>query len=83
AGQRDVRRLECPCAGAENDVARRVVADQEQGAGGDLLRCEGMESGVGEEPLGHPRARGGRDAVDADVVLGAFEVERLGEPGNA
>jgi hypothetical protein len=69
--------------GAEDDVARRVLADQIQRAGRDLFGSEGFEGGGGEQILGHARAGGRGNGVDADVVLRALDPQCLGEAGEA
>jgi len=80
-GQRDVRRLEHAGAGADDRIGRRVLADQVERGRRDLLRRERLER-LGREQvfvIRVPRRRG--DRVDLDVVLRAFEVKRLGQPG--
>ena len=42
-----------------------------------LGTLEQTQDGLGHELFGHPRRRRRRQAVDADVVLGALDRERL------
>ncbi len=64
-------------ARADDGVAGGVLADEEQRGGDDIDRVEQLEGFLGEEVLGHPRARDGAQRVDLDVVFRALELERL------
>ena len=79
ARQRDVRGVEEAGPGAHDDIGGRIFRDEEQRGRHDIDRVERLERFGRENILSHARARDRRERVDLDVVLGAFEIERLGK----
>ena len=75
--------MEAPGARADDRIGRRVFADEEKRGGNDVHRIEQLEGFLGEQVFGHARAGNGRDRVDLDVVLRAFQLQRLGQAGEA